>query len=305
MALKAKISVARDDDPSRANASKRTAILALAPFVLFLLVFAVYPLAGVVRLAFSSTRVVDSQFVFDWSGFENFAAVLNSPVALASAWTTVIFVITTVAGSVFLGVAIALIVDRAVFMKSIARNILVWPAVITPVVVSVLWLLMLDPTVGGLNKMLLSLGLPAQGWLNHREGALGAIILVDIWHWTPLVYLFMFTALKGIGNEIVEAARVDGAGEWRIVRSVILPILWPSIAVVCILRAIMGIKAFDEMYLLTRGGPDYATNPLSLHIRTMFFDELNYGYAAAASLLIVAFVAAGVGLSALTRVKST
>jgi multiple sugar transport system permease protein len=116
-----------------------------------------------------------------------------------------------------------------------------------------------------------------------------------------VVFLFMYTALKGIGHEIFEAARIDGASEWQILWCVILPIIRPAVVGVALIRLIMSIKAFDEMYLLTRGGPDGATNLISLHIRSLFFDRLEFGPAAALSLSIVIVMCALVGGVATAR----
>src|SRR5699024_8957880 len=135
-------------------------------------------------------------------------------------------------GSLALGTLRPLLVDRAVWMLGIARNVLIWPAVITPVVVSVMWLLLLSPTVGGVNKVLLKLGLPTQAWLDSKIGAFLSVVVVDIWHWTPVVFLFVYTALRGLGQEVLEAARTDGATEMQMTTKIILPMLLPALAVV-------------------------------------------------------------------------
>jgi multiple sugar transport system permease protein len=185
--------------------------------------------------------------------------------------------------------------------KNFARNIFVWPAVVAPVVVSVMWLLILDPTVGLVNKILQSIGAQPQIWLDSKTGAFISVVVVDVWHWTPVVFLFIFAGLNGINQEILEAARVDGASELQIVRRIILPILIPTIAVIALLRTIMSIKAFDEMYLLTKGGPDGATSLISLQIRKIFVEVLDFGYASALSLCIVATLGAIVAASYFAR----
>jgi multiple sugar transport system permease protein len=203
--------------------------------------------------------------------------------------------------SVAIGLALALLVDRAVILLPIARNALVWPAVVTPVVVSVIWLLILSPTVGVLNKALESLGLPAQGWINSGFGAFSAVVVIDVWHWTPLVFLFIYTALKGISPELYEAARTDGATERQTLFHVTLPLLRPALAIIMLLRTVQGVKAFDEMFLLTHGGPNNATNLISLRIRSLFFDQLNFGSAAATSLYAVIAVLLVVAVAVLIR----
>lgn len=270
-------------------------MVALLPFGAFLAVFTVYPLWELVRLSFTETSVVDGLFVSTYNGLENYRKIFEDPVAIESMKVTAWFIVLCVVITVLFGLIGALLVNRAVLMLGIARNIFVWPAVVAPVVVSVMWLLMLDPTIGGLNKVLMTLGMDPQFWLNTKRGAFIAIVAVDVWHWTPVVFLFLYTGLKGISNEILEAARVDGASERQVLFWIILPMLMPSLIAVTLLRIVMSVKAFDEMFLLTRGGPENATNLLSLHIRYVFVDVLDFGYAGALSLGIVALLIVTVG----------
>jgi multiple sugar transport system permease protein len=168
--------------------------------------------------------------------------------------------------------------------------------VIAPVVVSLMWLLILSPTAGGLNKLLETIGLPTQAWLNSGNGAMLSLIMVDIWHWTPVVFLFIYTALQSISDEVLEAGRVDGASEMQLLRHIVLPLVAPAVGAVAVVRIIMGIKVFDEMYLLTSGGPDGATTLVSQRVQLWFFQDLSFGKAAAFSILVVLFAAAVLGI---------
>lgn len=278
-------------------------VLALAPFVLFGLGLLIYPMAQVVRMAFSDVAIRSGGFVWEWSGFANLHSVLASGTTWQVFGNTVLFVVATVASTVVVGFLLAVLVDRAVTMLPLARNILIWPAVIAPVIVSLMWLLILDPTAGGLNKILATFGIAGQGWLASGAGAMVAVIIVDTWHWTPVVFLFLYTALKAIDGSVLEAARMDGASELRIIRHVVLPILAPAIGAVVVVRIIMGIKAFDEMYLLTRGGPDGATTLVTQQVKTLFFDNLQLGPGAAFSLVVVVAVAICLGVVLFFRAR--
>lgn len=281
-------SEAQGSAPLRRGRRRRgTAILAILPFVLFVAFFAAFPLAEVLRLSFSNTAIVDGTFVSELSGFENYTRVLNDPRAWNSLRVTAIFILATVGGTLVLGLALALLVDRAVWLMGIARSMLIWPAIVAPVVVSLMWLLLFSPTVGGVNKVSRTLGLSEQAWLNTESGALTIAILVDIWHWTPIVFLFIYTALQALSSDILEAARVDGADEGAVLRYIILPLLKPALATAALIRLVQGVKAFDEIYLLTKGGPNDATMLASLHIRNMFFDRLDFGYASALAVIVV------------------
>lgn len=288
---------------TRRRRPRTFAILALAPFVAFGAVFAAYPLAQVVRMALSHVEIRRGVFTWTGAGISNFGAVLADPVALRSIGNTVFFVAMTVILSLIVGLGLALLVDRAVALLPLARNVMIWPAVIAPVVVSLMWLMLLSPTAGGLNKVLYTLGLPTQGWIGDGPTAMAAVIVVDVWHWTPVVFLFLYTALKGIDASTLEAARVDGAGEWRIIRHVVLPALRSAIGAVVIVRVIMGVKAFDEMYLLTAGGPNFATTLVTQHIKTLFFDHLEFGEAAAFSVIVVVCTALVLGVFMFIRSK--
>jgi multiple sugar transport system permease protein len=274
------------------------AVAALLPFAAFVVIFAAYPMYELAKMSFSTVSVVNGVFTYELTGLRNYVESLSDPTAWNSIRVNIVFIITTVLGSLGLGVALAFIVDRSVLLHPVARNVLIWPAVVTPVVVSLVWLLLLSPTAGGLNKVLETFGLPGQSWLNTEGGALASAIAVDIWHWTPIVFLFTYTALKGINEDVIAAARVDGATESQIRRMIMLPMIKPTLVGLLLVRTVQGVKAFDEIFLLTRGGPNDATELISLYIRTIFFDSLQYGYASALSVLVVlaTIVLAGAGI---------
>ena len=278
-------------------------MFALLPFVIFLAIFAIYPLYEMFRLSFMRTEIFNGEFLSEFTGLDNFRKIPDDPQAINAIKVTLLFSLLCVIFTIILGIAGAIMVQSSKIFKNWARNIFVWPAVVAPVVVSVMWLLILDPTVGLINKILQSLGQQPQIWLDSKTGAFISVVVVDVWHWTPVVFLFIYAGLNGINQEIIEAARVDGASERQIVRRIILPILLPTIAVIALLRTIMSIKAFDEMYLLTKGGPEGATSLISLHIRKIFVEVLDFGYASALSLCIVAVLALAVALSYLARQK--
>lgn len=265
-------------------------IWALAPFAVFAGTMVVYPLLQIGRMALSDVSIREGGFVWRWQGLENFFWVFGDQGTWQSISNTIVFIAASVTMTIVAGLFLALLVDRATILLPIARNVIIWPAVIAPVVVSLMWLLILSPTAGGLNKVLYSLGLPTQGWLATEVGAMASIVAVDVWHWTPVAFLFIFTAIKGMDSQIIEAARVDGASELTIFRKIIFPLLIPTLVAVAIVRLVMGVKAFDEMFLLTRGGPNGATTLVSQQVKILFFDNLYLGRGAAYSLTVVLLV---------------
>lgn len=275
--------------------------LLVAPFVVFLLVMMLYPIVLLVRTALSEVSIVDGAFVHSFAGLSNFTQLTTDGVAGYSFFITAVFVLVTVPATLILGIYTAILVDRSTFFARIAHTVLLWPAILTPVVVSVIWFLILSPNIGGLNRVLESLGLPGQSLLATGWGSMTAVIIIDVWHWTPLVFLLIYSALKGIDGGLLEAARVDGASEWGVYLRIALPLLRPAILTAALIRITMGAKTFDEMYLVTHGGPDNATMLVSLYIRQVIFDRLELGYGAALSIAVIFAVVLSVGLVMLGR----
>jgi multiple sugar transport system permease protein len=283
----------------------RFGLLAVAPFALFLAVFGVYPMVQLVTMSLSKVTILQGGFHYQPAGVDNFARIVTDPDTAPVVGATIVFIVFSVVLSVVLGTFLAVMLDRAPFMRRIARRVLIWPTVIAPVVVSVIWLLLLSPTIGLVNKVLFALGLPLQGWLGEPVGAMIAIIVVDVWHWAPLVFLLVYTSLQSVEPEILEAARLDGAHEAQVIRQVVLPMIRPAVITAAAIRLVMCVKAFDEMYLLTHGGPGNATNLISLDVRTIFFDRLEFGYGAAIGVAIVVAIALLGGIFALIRRLAT
>jgi len=265
-------------------------VLALVPFVGILAVFAAYPILLLLRMSVSRIDLQGGIFSWTFTGTQNLSRAVGDSLFRTALWNSAVFILLTTVLSVLLGVALAIVTDRAVLMQRAALNVLFWPAVVAPVVVSVIWLLVLSPQIGVLNKVLATLGLPSQGLLGSGTGAMAAIVVVDVWHWTPVVFLLVYTALKGIDRSVQEAAQIDGATERQTLQHITLPLLLPAIAAAAAVRVVMGVKVFDEMYLLTHGGPGTSTTVVSLLIRSVVFDQVDLGYGGALSVLVVTLV---------------
>ncbi|WP_240760083.1 carbohydrate ABC transporter permease [Phytoactinopolyspora endophytica] len=280
--------------------------LSVAPLVVLLVAFVGYPVFELIKTSLGRVRLEQGQFLWEFAGFDNFSRVFRDELFLTSLKNSAVFIVATVVLTLVFGIALALVVDRAAGrLQRVAQNILIWPAIVAPVVVSVVWLLILSPQIGLLNRILDSLGLPEQGWLGQPFGAMASVIAVDVWHWTPIVFLLVYTALRAIDSSVLEAALVDGATYWQTLRSIIFPILTPAIVGAAVIRIIMGVKVFDEMYLLTFGGPGTATTVISIYIRDVFFEDFNFGYGAALSvtvvMLVLAVFAVALGVRRITR----
>ena len=264
--------------------------LSVLPLVVFTGIFLGLPIVQLVIMAFSDITLRAGAFSFEFVGFENFNRMVGDELFLNSIRVTLIFTVSAVFLTLFFGTVLAIAVDGLSRNSAWIQNILVWPAIVTPVVISVIWLLILSPQIGLLNKIFEYIGLEKQIWLGEPTSALVSVIAVDVWHWTPVVFLFVYTALKGVDSSILEAARVDGATYFVRLKSVVLPLIAPALLAAAALRVVMSVKAFDEMYLLTFGGPANATSVITIYLKRVFLESFEYGYGSALSLTVVLMV---------------
>lgn len=282
--------VGRPTPPRRRRPIPWFKYLSIAPLAVVVAALVAYPVGQLVWMSLGDVRLVAGDFLWRSVGLANYERMLTDEIFRIALKNSAVFVFFTVVVTLVLGIVLALATDRLVRRQQLAQNVIIWPAIVAPVVVSVVWLLVLSPQIGLLNRVLASLGLPTQTWLGDNVGAMASIIVVDVWHWTPIVFLFVYTAVRGIDPAVLEAASIDGAGYLRKVRSVILPLVAPAILGATAIRIIMGVKAFDEMYLLTFGGPGTATTVITIYLRSVFFDSFKYGYGAALSVTVVLLV---------------
>ncbi len=238
-------------------------ILFPLPAVVFIGLLMVFPILYTLYLSFTNwnlTSGMEPAFV----GLTSYLRVFSEPRFLHALGRTFTFTLFAVAIEVVLGVAIALILNRAFVGKSIAKLLLLLPLVATPVAVGIVFNLFYDPTIGLLNFDLLALGLPQGRWVSSENSVIASLVLVDVWQWTPMITLIVLAGLAGLSEEPVEAARVDGASDWQILRYVTLPMVMPVILTAMILRLIDALKTFDIIFAMTGGGPGYASETLNI-----------------------------------------
>jgi multiple sugar transport system permease protein len=248
--------------------------------------------------AWFASSPVPPQFV----GLKNYLEMVRDPRFLFGVLRTFLYTGLAVAGEIILGTALALLFNRSFFGRDLARTLSLLPMVATPVAVALVWLLMYDPDAGVLNYLLRLSRLPTSLWVNSPRTVIPALVLVDIWQWTPLVMLITLAGLAALPSEPYEAARIDGASALQVFRFVTLPLLRPYIVVATLFRAIDALKTFDTIYVITKGGPAFASETLNLYIYTSAFEYLHIGYSCA--MLVVFFwivLALSLGLIAVRR----
>ena len=154
--------------------------------------------------------------------------------------------------------------------------------------IGIVFNLFYDPTIGLLNFALDSLGLPQGRWISSEKTVMPSLILVDVWQWTPMITLIVLAGLAGLSEEPVEAARVDGASQWQILRYVTLPMVMPVILTATILRLIDALKTFDIIFAMTGGGPGYASETLNIMGFKYSFEYFRMGQSSV--ILVVLFL---------------
>ena len=188
-----------------------------------------------------------------------------------------------------LGLGLAVLLDRPLRGRSIFRAALLIPMMLPPVVAGVVWRLMLNPDFGAINGTLKGAGLntDALTWTASPLLALASVIAVDIWQWTPFMFLVLLAGLQAIPQEPYEAAMIDGASAWQTFRHVTLPLVRPAILIALLLRTMDLLRVFDQIFILTEGGPGFATETVSLYIYRAAFRFFDFGYAAAMSFVLL------------------
>jgi multiple sugar transport system permease protein len=265
--------------------------LLLGPCLLYLTAFAIYPLIYSLRLSFTDLTAADG--TGRWVGLKNYGDLLVDPLFWNATMNSAIMVGIGVAIQVVLGVALALFFNLHLRGSAIVRGILVLPMLITPIIVGVMWRALLNPDWGLVNWAITQLGFEAPNWLGSIEMAMKTLIMVEVWQWTPFVFLIVFARLQVLPLDVFEAAQLDGAGAFSTFRHVTLPLLMPAIVFAAVFRAVDSFRSFDLIYGLSYGGPARSTTTLSFFSFQNGFQFQNYGYAAAVAYMMLLILMVG------------
>lgn len=265
--------------------------LALAPLIIIVLTLMVTPVINLFSLVPQEVSWQDGQAVTKFVGLDNIRAFINNPYYWPGLINTLIFSVIAVVLQVTIGFALALAVNDMKKEQRLLTAILLLPIVISPIVIGAMWRLILNNDSGVLNVVLSQLDILPPDWLGTPSLAFLSVIVVDVWHWTPFSFLLLLAGLKALPHEVLEAAQLDGCSRWQRFRFVTLPMMWPALLITLMLRIIFSFKVFDEIYLLTKGGPGLATEMVSYSIYRAFFIEDREGLGAVMSLFTFFIVA--------------
>jgi multiple sugar transport system permease protein len=272
-----------------------TPYLLLAPALLALAAVSLYPIFYGVRASFHRYRYgID----MGSAGAQNYGNVYHDPVFWQAVKTTAKFVAIAVSIETLLGLGLALLVARELRFASWIRVSLILPMTIAPVVVGVIWRLLYASDIGIVNPLFSWFGLAQPNVLAHGTSAFFGLVAVDTWEWTPLVFLILLAGLHSLPQDPIEAAQVDGAGRTQTFLHHTLPLLRPVLLVAIVLRTIDAVGTFDQIFVLTKGGPGTSTQLISIYSYNTAFLFTQYGQAMAMLIALLAclllLMAAGV-----------
>lgn len=284
---------ATDSTKPQARRTDRTKFWFLGPAVVWILVFTIFPLLYALYTSFFSFRFGKiNQFV----GLANFGRLFTDSNLHNGLRVTLTFVIVTVTIQMLLGFGLALLLNREMRGKNILRAIMILPLFATPVAMGYLGITLFYEINGPINEMIRAFGGSDIPWLSNPFWAQVAIILIDIWQWTPFVFLVSLAALQGLPADLFEAAEVDGASGWQSFRRITLPLMTPVLWLILLLRLVEAFKVFDIPTSLTLGGPGRATEVYSLFTYRTALRFFDHGYAAAQGFLLLVIVSLIVAL---------
>jgi multiple sugar transport system permease protein len=259
--------------------------LFLAPALAVLLSLSIYPLIYSITISLQQ----ETSLGVVWS-IGNFTRLLSDNFFLTAMGHTSVYAVAALVCEFLLGLSLALLLNKQIRGRGLFRASLLVPMMLPTVVVGVVWRLLLNPNFGAINGALKQLGVDTESltWTASPRLAMISVIAVDVWQWTPFVFLVLLAGLQAIPQEPYEAALIDGSSRWQTFRHVTLPLLKPSILIVLLLRTMDLLRVFDQIFILTEGGPGFATETISLYIYRAAFRFFDFGYAAAMSFVLLA-----------------
>jgi multiple sugar transport system permease protein len=267
----------------------------IGPAVLVMAAACLYPVLSALRLGFYDWSMGTPWSSATYQGFDAFTRAFTDPAVWRSLYTTLVFAFVCVTAEMVLGIALALALEERTKnpLKGmmVFRTLFILPMMIAPIAVGLTWRYLFDAQFGLLNAIVGLFGVEPVGWLASEHLAFTAIIIADIWQWTPFVFIMMIAALANVDSSVMEAAKIDGATWWQSTWLVKLPMIRDVIVITLLMRLIDAFRVLEVIYILTFGGPGDSTEILSLHIYKTAFISQRLGSAAAISVMLLMVVA--------------
>ncbi|MGP4046041.1 carbohydrate ABC transporter permease [Streptomyces sp. 2A115] len=264
------------------------AALFIAPAMLGFLVFLLWPTLRGIYLSFTRFNLLTPA---EWVGLDNYRRMVNDPIFWDSLTVTVEYVFINIGVQTVSALAIAVLLQRLT-QSAVLRGIVLTPYLMSNVVAGIVWLWMLDTQLGIGNEIIAGLGFDRIPFLADETWAIPTIALINVWRHVGYTALLLFAGLQAIPGDMYEAAKVDGASEWRMFWRITMPLLRPVLAVVLIMTVIGSFQVFDTVAVTTNGGPANATNVLQFYIYGSAFGRFQFGYASAMSVALLVVLSA-------------
>ncbi len=266
--------------------------LTLSPALALMLGLSLLPLANLFLLSFFNVEWLEGRANWHPVGLENYRALADDNLFHAGLINTTVFAAAAVAGQMVLGFALALLSTKIERGRVLYRAVFILPILIPGIVIGAIWKLMLNFDFGLVNQALALGGIGPHDWLGASETALLSVVIVDIWHWTPFCFLLFLAGLESLPQDMYEAAKIDGASAWQELIHVTLPLMMPTILVTFAFRLVLAFKVFDEVYLLTGGGPGTATELPATFMYSYTFTRNQMGIGATSAVIMLMMIAA-------------
>ncbi len=266
------------------NSKVRAGYLFIFPSLLVILTFSIYPMIN--TFIFSFFRY-DAMEIKKFIGLSNYNELFNDPLIWNSLRVTIYYVVGSLPAAIFISMAIALIINENWFkFRNFFTTIYFLPVVISMVAAAFAWRWFLNPMFGLANSLLEMIGLPAQEWLGNPKIAMISVILVSIWKNLGFFLIIYIAALQGIPDVYYEAAKIDGASKWHQIRYIVWPLLAPTTLFISVMGIIGGFQVFDQVFILTGGGPVNATRVTVYYIWQSAFSQFRMGYASSIATIL-------------------
>jgi len=261
----------------------------LVPVFVLLLAVTIYPFVYGIYLSLSNYSIITG---ISFRGIGNYLDLFRDSRFLHSLKVTFIFVFSAVGAEFLVGLGIALLLNRQFWQKRIFVSLIYIPMIMAPIAVALMWRMLYNADYGPINYFLLLSRLTSRkiAWLSESQYALLSLIMVDVWQWSPFIFLVLYAGLQSVPPELVEAAQIDGASRWKIFRYLVLPFLSPFIVLAFLFRIMDAFKIFDSVAVLTKGGPGTSTEVVSWLSYLTGFTYFRLGYAAAMSIVLFALI---------------
>lgn len=259
--------------------------LFVLPALIPLIVFWIYPILRSIFISLTDWDYMSPDYNFVW--FDNFIALFKDQRFYDALWNTVVFSVGTLIPTIVLGLGLALLLQKSFKGSGIIKFILFSPWITPTVAVSIVWTWIYEPNTGIANAILKFFGLPGLQWIKSSQTAMLAVIIVTVWKSLGYAMIFYLSALEKVPKELYEASGMDGAKSWQRFRDVTIPCISPTTFFLMIITMVNSLQAYDQIQILTQGGPSGSTRTLLYMYYQLGFEEFNMGQATAVAIVLI------------------